>query len=268
VVRGIESAKTKLAMAAKHLKSIKRSIAKYSAGRPYKIQITKAKGKNTRKLTIPKAPPREISVLAGEVIYQIRSALDHLAFDLVKRNLRKIILPPKWDRRTEFPIWVSIPAKGNPPVSQKPPLPYNVFCKTLPGISIPAFTFIESVQPYYRKGEINNSLRLLAELSNIDKHRYLNVVGARVGDSPTSRFRSGLSITGFQALDRGAKLPSVTGRNQSDRPAYVHRRFRTFVTFKERAALGDATTLAVDYLLEFILKQIQTIVIPAFEKLM
>ena len=262
----IVSAKTKLVRAAKHLKAIQRCIATYSASHPY--VITKAKGKGTRKLTIPKAPPREISVLVGEMLYQMRSALDHLAFDLVRRNPTGIPLPATWFKNCEFPLFINIPAKGNPPVPYITPVPQSVFAKKLPGISKPAFAFIESVQPYYRRAEIDCALAFLAELSNIDKHRYLNIVAGRVRESQTIRYASGLRSRGHHALDHGAKLPPETGRDQFDLPVYVHRRFRTFVAFKEREVLGDATALPVDYLLQFVLKQIQMIIVPTFEKLM
>jgi len=267
MVRGIESAKTKLARAAKHLKAIKRSITEYSHSEPHKIIRARTNGTKERKLTIPTKPRREISVLAGEMVYQMRSALDHLAFDLVQRNPSRIQLGAHWFRRCEFPLCVDLPTKGNPPIPYKPPVPQSVFAKKLPGISAQAFAFIERLQPYYGTGEINNSLRYLAELSNIDKHRYLNFLAASVEQRYAVRFASGISMKGYSVLHQGAKLPSFTGGNQVDRPLSVHRRFRMRVEFNERAALGDACALPVDYLLEFILKQIKAVIIPAFEKL-
>ena len=74
-------------------------------------------------------------------------------------------------------------------------------------------------------------------------------------------------MKGYSVVRQGAKLPSFIGGNQGDRPISVHRRFRMRVEFNERTALGDACALPVDYLLEFILKQIKAVIIPAFEKL-
>lgn len=262
---GLASAKLKLARAAKHIKSLKRSIAEYAASRPYKITGAKTQG-NAKKLTIPREPPRDISILAGEALYQMRSALDHLAFELVKSNPMRISLLADWGERCEFPLFRSLPRKGNPPVALKTPIPYNVLAKNLPGISKEAYAFIESVQPYHRKTAINTALAFLARLSNIDKHRHLNVVYPRVRESHAIRFASGLSSRGHQALDRGAKLPPETGWTESDRPVYMRRCFRAFVAFKERSLEG-AATLPADYLLELILKELQAVIIPAFEKL-
>jgi len=47
----------------------KRSIANYSARRPYRV-VTQANGEKHFKILT--APPLEIAVLAGEMIYQIR----------------------------------------------------------------------------------------------------------------------------------------------------------------------------------------------------
>lgn len=127
-------------------------------------------------------------------------------------------------------------------------------------------SFIESIQPYYRIGAINNCLLFLADLSNIDKHRYLNLVRPRVKRYESVRFASGLSSRGHQALDRGAKIHPLHGWDESDRPEYVNRHYRTFVVFEERRYWGEATALPVEDLLKLILDHINSIIIPAFAK--
>jgi hypothetical protein len=62
------------------------------------------------------------------------------------------------------PLRTKIPTKGNPPTPWNLPLPYNFFEKTLPGISLGAFAFIERLQPYYG-GDGPAQLRTLAILS-------------------------------------------------------------------------------------------------------
>jgi hypothetical protein len=101
MISGVKSAKLKLARAAKHLCAIKKCIAAYSASRPHKI-VKKANGK--KKLNIPNPPPREICILVGEMVYQMRSALDHLAFDLVKQNPNVATIDPRWFENCEFPL--------------------------------------------------------------------------------------------------------------------------------------------------------------------
>src|SRR5262249_43983072 len=144
-------------------------------------------------------PPPEISILAGEVLYQVRSSLDYLAFDLVKLNPSSIALPVDWKKNCCFPLWVNTPK--NPPV-------YNCFKHILPGITKPAFAFIEGVQPYHRGNglfAICNVLRFLAELSNIDKHRNLNLTPLNIGHLETVTTKIGGHFS-YRTVRSGAKL--------------------------------------------------------------
>jgi hypothetical protein len=79
-------------------------------------------------------------------------------------------------------------------------------------------------------------------------------------------FASGLSASGHASLDQGAEIPAETGWTENDLPVKVHRTFRPFVAFKERGVLGDAIALPVDFMLQAILQQIETVIVPAFEK--
>src|SRR5713226_66877 len=120
----MSSAWIKIVRASKHLEALKNGIAADST-RNINQLILKSNGKET--LDLPE-PDDMIAVLAGEIIYQLRSALDHLAFDLVKLNRGGITLPTDWEENCAFPIWIRKPG-------QTPPLPYGVF-KNLPGIPI------------------------------------------------------------------------------------------------------------------------------------
>jgi hypothetical protein len=264
VVTGIKSAELKLVRAGKHLRAIKRCIAIYAASKPHKIIL---KSKRKKKLNIPKSPPREICVLVGEMVYQMRSALDHLAFELVKRNPSGKSLPHGWDTRSQFPLYVNIPTKGKPPVPYTLPAPYNIFSRELPNIPMKAFTFIESVQPYYGNTAICNLLGFLAKLSNIDKHRHLHIIRPRTQEKESVRFESGLNSRSTAMLDRGAQIESPASWRQSDRTIYVHRRYKTRVAFDERAVIGEATLLPLEYLLEMILETIKRVVAPNLKNL-
>lgn len=265
MARGKKAAKLKLVRAAKHLRAIKLSIAAYSRTKPHKI-VRKSKSK--KKLNIPKSPPAEIAILAGEMIYQMRSALDYLAFELVKRNPNIATIDPKWEEHVEFPLRIN-PPKNGVPFTRKD------YSKCLPGISDAAFAIIDSLQPYHGVGTINNALRFLAHLSNIDKHRHLNLIKPRVVQFESVRYPHGLSGRGHATLDRGAEInPTPPQRSLSatydavpDKPMYVKRHYRTLVAFNERRYLGDAATLPVDYLLQIILESIQTFAVPALDKL-
>ena len=59
-----------------------------------------------------------------------------------------VVLPAKWQRNCRFPLCIEIPKEGNPPAPVRLPLPFNFFAKSLPGIIVQAFTFIEALRPY------------------------------------------------------------------------------------------------------------------------
>jgi hypothetical protein len=254
---GIKSAKLKLSRAAIHLREIKRCIATYSAGKPHKI-ITKAKRK--KKVHIHTAPSREISILVGEMVYQMRSALDHLAFDLVKLNPRIDTIAPKWREKCQFPTRIKLPRGRTAPLLE------SDFAQDLPGISTGAFTFIESIQPYYGRGKTRRCLRFLDELSNIDKHRHFNIIGPHVQKSERIRFEGGLSISSREMLDHGAEIYMFPPWLELGRTVNVQRTFRTSVHFDERDVFGDAVIVPVQKLLQFILDELKTTVIPTLEK--
>jgi hypothetical protein len=264
---GLKSAKVKIVRATKHLHTIKKCIAAYARTKPHKI-VKKAKGK--KKLNVPKPPPLEISLLAGEMIYQMRSALDCLVFDLIKRNPNVAAIDLDWEDNCQFPIRVGLPEKATLPLNKR------AFSRDLPGIADAPFAFIESLQPYYSVGATNNALRFLRYLSNIDKHRHLNLLRPRVRQHQSVRYPSGLSGRGYAMLDRGAEIypvPPVRPLRapysaDPEKPVYVKRHYRAMVAFNERRYLGEATTLPVDYLLELILEQIKTVIVPAFEKIL
>lgn len=266
MAHGLRSAKIKLGRARKQLNAIKKSVAAYARARPHKI-VQKSKGK--KKLNVPKSPPIEISLLAGEMIYQMRSALDHLVFDLIQSNQNVSAIDPEWEEHCEFPLWTK-PLKAG----QTTPLPKSKFSRPLPGISTIPFAFIESVQPYYGKGTTNNALRFLGHLSNIDKHRRLNLTRPRIRQHESVRYPSGLSGRGYSTLDRGAEIyPAPAMRPlrgpidaKAEKPVHVKRHYRPLVAFNERRYLGEANALPVDQLLELILNELETHIVPAFEK--
>ena len=265
MARGLKSAKVKLIRAAAHLLVIKKCIATYARAKPHKI-VKKTKGK--KKLNVPKSPSLEISLLAGEMVYQMRSALDHLVFDLIKRNPNVAAIDSDWEENCQFPMRVRLPKNSTPPLNKK------VFERDLPGIADAPFAFIESVQPYYGVGAVNNALRFLRHLSNIDKHRHLNLLRPRIRQYESVRYPSGLSGSGYFTLDRGAEInpaPPVrplraASDAEAEKPMYVTRHYRAVVAFNERRYLGEANHLSVDCLLKLILEQIETIIVPAFEK--
>ncbi len=100
MISGLDSASVKTVRAAENLEAIRRVINSLASANSYEI-VKDADGKEKIRFLIQ--PPTPIAVLAGEGVYQLRSALDHLAFDLVKRNQAGITLPANWETRLTCP---------------------------------------------------------------------------------------------------------------------------------------------------------------------
>jgi hypothetical protein len=253
----INAIQAKLDRVPEKIKAIQSSADTYAGRYPPEV-IIDSDGKATVDMSVP--PPIEISVLAGEAIYQMRSALDHLAFHLVKLNPNGITLPAKWEGSCEFPLITELKT------GQITPLPLGTFSK-LPGISRDAHTFIESVQPYYRIGAVNNSLRFLKELSNRDKHRHLAVTRSRSQVHHTRTLQNRIISIETAALDHGAELDVFERSIGGDSNVQVNFKLSGFISFNEPILGEGACSIPVQELLQYMLDAVQGTIVPAFDKL-
>jgi hypothetical protein len=122
------------------------------------------------KFEIDKSTPLYFSVLVGEIVHNLRSALDHLANEIVERHTRKS------SSKAAFPIY-SDEAAWRRDVED----PRNALGKKRRGPlhGIPAgsdaWTYIEDAQPYKcgERAEFH-PLAELSDLSNRDKHRVIH----------------------------------------------------------------------------------------------
>ena len=114
-------------------------------------------------LLVTTEPPLDLALRVGEVVHQIRSALDHLANRLVRAAGHQPT------RRTSFPIIIRPPRKA---------------VAIHPGLDPKALSVIDQVQPYHRGHEPDHHpLAVLNELWNIDKHRNLSLTATLLANS-------------------------------------------------------------------------------------
>ena len=260
MISGIDSAAAKVTRAEAHLNSLRSAIRDY-AGTELAKFVPQTDSEEIVDISIE--PPPAITIIAGEIVYQLRSALDHLAFDLVQKNSSGINLPKDWFKRCEFPLLVDVPTHGNPPTPYPIPVPYERFERMLPGISAAAFAFIESVQPYHRLGTAN-VLRLLAQLWILDKHRYLNVTIPRVAIHWQCQMSDGTVVDTVRGGFRHGAQIDKNALGDLDGVVVVKRQLLPYVTFDEPAVGDGNATLEVENLLEVCLEQVKRIIIPAF----
>jgi len=127
---------------------------------------------------LKESPPLRFSVICGDTVHNLRSALDHLVWQLVLSEGRK-----RPGSRNFFPIYTDFDdfireVRSRKKKSRPGPLE---------GINPKgdAWTFIEDLQPYKRR-ELGmdpraHQLAVLNRLSNTDKHRTLHVYMAFAG---------------------------------------------------------------------------------------
>jgi hypothetical protein len=159
------------------------------------------------------APAIEWALMAGNVIHQIRSSLDHLAFQLVLKHPRKIKAfakarglkrPKDLMRMIHFPIFKDAKHFSSD---------HRVEClKQL--LTAREFAAIENAQPYNRNETAPTSdwLHILSALDNIDKHRTVLVIDKRAsieGGIEYSGVRHVGFNTGAQKVKPGEKFLTI-----------------------------------------------------------
>lgn len=181
----LEGVDLKLNRAADRFDALVKATAEFLADQnTYEVGIEqhpKARGFLLRVKKVER-PPISLSLLIGECVQQYRSALDHLAFQLLIANTRGR-LPTKLVKRSEFPIFNSGRRFRGHRNRKGEPSSGSGWAK-IEGIAPEAQTIIEALQPYHRrKNPRSRALLQLQELSNIDKHRVLHVTVAALRGS-------------------------------------------------------------------------------------
>jgi hypothetical protein len=146
-----------------HLEALNNEVAAFLETRPYEVVIKKdiPAGKLSTQVIYRHAPPDLLLMLIGDVLHNLRSALDHLAWSLAGTEA---------DRSTEFSIFVDEIKYRSGATRKMHDMPTT------------AQNIIESLQPYKGVHGLPESepLWLLQQLSNEDKHHTLNLVAAQV----------------------------------------------------------------------------------------
>ncbi|MFO0863886.1 MAG: hypothetical protein U0744_04375 [Gemmataceae bacterium] len=148
--------RAKIERAKHHINDLDNRIISFRGTNPYTLRCDydSQTGNRVFRTVVCAAIPDEFAVIAGEAVHQLRSALDHLAWQLVETN------GGTPDRDTCFPL------------DRKPPSNEATFARKVQGMSVAAANLIRSKQPYQPGCEV---LGALHEVDNFDKHRLLLV---------------------------------------------------------------------------------------------
>jgi hypothetical protein len=237
----------KLRRAKKHLYEFEQSVAEYlvtetfGPSRQFENHIPEKSGRPgiTWRARLGSPPSEALATQAGDVLHNLRSALDHMAWATVSRY-----------RGTP-----EIPATRFPMVEERLTKDDKVKKVTIAG-SIPddVSDFLDSLQPYHRVDDPTlHSLAMLSHLSNVDKHRTLNLLAVdfgrvtiqffgerqRVGWSRPEPFRDGALI--FWVLEEHPDF---------DRNEEAEVRYSPQLAFRDAGRIGKGTRPAEELLKE------------------
>lgn len=162
----------KLARAREHLDSFKVKTAEWVQTNPYGVvdepdpempEEPLEEGYLARRCRITRVSeiPAILDIIAGDCVFNLRSALDHLAFALAMKNNPN--LTDKQIRWSQFPVF----QKANP----------NEWNNCVGCIALDAQAVIESLQPYRQGSDYaSHPLWQIHHLHCSDKHRHLATV--------------------------------------------------------------------------------------------
>lgn len=155
----------KILRAEEHARLLDQELIAWMKEPPYALtrKVSSDLKRHSIAVSILKPPPlQRWSLLLGDAIHNLRSALDHLVYAISVHELKAD--PPPNERRCAFPIVDAAKDFG----SQR---------KYIRDLSLPVQAAVESVQPYNRKHALMPPLlAVLRDFDDADKHRLIKVV--------------------------------------------------------------------------------------------
>lgn len=170
MLASLDGIRLKLQRAYQQLDALKAEMAEFLKGDTYEPAIEFRRIRSAReapcvidftiRMIVKKPCPPMWGILIGEIVHDIRSALDHLVYQLVIHASGK---PPTV--RTQFPILLEDTKFAGDGLNM------------LRGVSNKATALIKTLQPFSTGEDVKSPLWHLNQLSNIDKHRTLHLTG-------------------------------------------------------------------------------------------
>jgi hypothetical protein len=186
ITRQLTGTRAKMARSQEHVTALYADIDAWHASRPYTLstQARREGRQHTWSVTFHDPIPfTRWGVILGDALHNLRSALDHLAWQLALRDNN----PPMW---TKFPVFTSeqafhrLNADGNPAIGSG--------LRCISGFADElARSAVEFFQPFSRAPDPRDSpLWILHWLNNADKHQVvkpvlMSIEGAQFGFKTT-----------------------------------------------------------------------------------
>lgn len=154
----------KLDRAYEHVEALNREIGAFLRRKPYEPldKFDREADEYIVWMRVRDTPPVRWSIIIGEMVHNLRSALDHLAWQLVKAN------EGNPTRDTGFPIFTQDPFAEN--ANERTLERWEAMTA---GMLPDDVAIIQEAQPY-KRGDKMNRFFILNSLSNRDKHREMH----------------------------------------------------------------------------------------------
>jgi hypothetical protein len=164
----VPSCLLKLERAENHLVDLEVEITQYCDRHPYAIRTTTVNGRTIYRLHFTSQIDRRVFLIASDFLYNIRSALDHLACSLVPKSERShVAFPIFWEG-----VWEP-PSPGENKERLDARERWNTYTRFMdPG----AVAILKKLQPRVGSRDTDpdmHYLSILNRLSNADRHRDL-----------------------------------------------------------------------------------------------
>jgi hypothetical protein len=240
----LDGVRLKILRASEHLWNLKQQLAEFTVSDAYTTGTNLQPNPLGYRLIpiMKKQPDPALGPILGDVLHNLRSALDLLAWALVEKDGG---VPQTDGPNTQFPIWDEAIAHVKKATLKAHEVPVRRV--TIKGGVLPETeAVLESVQPYNRSEDPTlHPLSVLAHLSNIDKHRFLHPVAGRFTDmSARIRRKSDWSVLSEESavgvFEHGAVaavIPVDPGWDPND--MQMEAQFSPLVTLNVPGALGE-----------------------------
>jgi hypothetical protein len=193
--------RVKVERAKKYVHDFEVERKRFMDAEPYTVEtdFDPNSGYNISRVMNLKNPPAELGLIAGDIIHNLRSALDHLVWQLVEIGCAQsgVTLTKRERQQIGFPIW------------QLSTEYHAQRHRRVKGMSQATIDAIEATEPY--EGGKGAGLWVLNELDIADKHHGLlvtimSVGNARVLTTNPYWWRDGLGIKDFALPNFGKPL--------------------------------------------------------------
>jgi hypothetical protein len=201
----LNGCRAKTERAKKHLRDLHQAYDGFMQLNPYGVVADNdpQTGERVLRARVSHEPPEAWSVVIGDIVHNLRAALDYLAWELV------IAGGGTPGTGTHFPV------RYRPERTSGEHM--NAIAAQVQGASADAVTLVDRIQPYHSSDPEGHPLRLLHALDIRDKHQLLLVVGAAltqggvgVGDGYIEEMTIGSEHIEIPLKD-GAELLTLSG---------------------------------------------------------